>query len=76
MCICWKIRQKRLGIDDFGNKLVVENVVIDVETEPPHVDYEIPQEVTEETPLLVSPDDVVAVAKKGLGGGSKRRLGF
>jgi hypothetical protein len=48
MCIAWKFRQRRLGIDDFGHCVV------------PGVGGEVPrivvvaedQDVNEETPLL------------------------
>jgi hypothetical protein len=48
MCITWKFRQRRLGIDDFGHRLV------------PAVGGEVPRivvvaeehDVNEETPLL------------------------
>lgn len=26
MCICWKIRQKRLGLDDFGHNIVEDTL--------------------------------------------------
>lgn len=49
MCIIWKLRQNRLGIDDFGHPL------------PGTPEYEepraLPTEHTEEVPGLVTSDD-------------------
>jgi len=68
MCIIFKMRQNKAGIDDFGNKVVVDDVAM-VEEELVE-DSHMP---TEDTPLLVSSNDA---AKKASGGNWRQRLGF
>lgn len=65
MCIIFKLRQNKAGIDDFGKKVAVEDVVVDVEEELVE-DSHIP---TEDTPLLISLDSNEATAKTSSKGG-------
>lgn len=69
MCVAWKTRQNKLGIDDFGNKLIVEDGA-DAETVPTEEEHAS----TEATPLLTPQNS--AVKKKGSERMWKRRFGF
>lgn len=62
MCFAWKIRQRRLGIDDFGRPLVEllsyteeDRSGVDETTD---VDIRVVDEAEEDTPLLKPTDKV------------------
>lgn len=63
MCFAWKVRQRRLGIDDFGRPLgeVGEAAIEDTPSEDSVsvvIEGELDDAVREDTPLL-RPGDVV-----------------
>lgn len=64
MCLAWKVRQRRLGIDDFGRPLnEAEDMSVDSPARTPSeeeggvsvvIEGELDEAMTEDTPLLKS----------------------
>jgi hypothetical protein len=73
MCLLWKARQARLGIDDFGNKLrpTVTMTNGDPDALEEEVEHALEEDVVrdgpeERTPLLRGPRDGEDGKKKGI----------
>lgn len=60
MCLCWKARQKRLGVDDFGMPLETDDGddTSTIDEAPIVLSDETTELAGEETPLLRSESDV------------------
>ena len=66
MCLLWKVRQARLRIDDFGNKIGPNvPIVIVTSSDPDNLEQEVDDIVTgEHTPLLRQQGNVGQTGKK------------